>query len=810
MTSLPLSPPGRPRPPGAPLPLVVIADVPPVLATEHPVVEIPIRLCRPSSTQPRRGKLDVATLQEDIRKHGLLQSIWVRTKAYSTPDPITRETTYYEIAFGHRREFACRLLGHDTIRAEVHDELTDRQVFEMQLSENREHAPLTELEEADAIALYMRPEAEGGFGVTEVTEVAARLGLSESTVYRRIGLARLVQAGRAALDEGKLYLASAYAIASIRDPAGQEEALAEILDGGGPTPVRTVLSIVESRYHLQLLTGQERAFDPADASLIPTAGACTICPKRAGAEAQAELFPTETDEATRIARAKSRAERCTDRACFHRKVEAGWARRREDAAATHTKIVEGQEGHRLVPGGTFFPGNAPGYVCSTSRVTDDPQGRTWGELIGGKVPASVIVRDAADHVHLLLEENAARRELDELRGKTRPGQLPALPAADRPSGEGEAYRPPAPAAEPPKAEPPKKPVDPIILERKAEERGGAAALKAIGETVARRQLGVKASRAIAALAIHVCHQGAEAVATVLEVAGGWKGLLAWVDEQKDVDALRGVLVQVLAASHGLFGSGEELHPLALASRAWDVDLPGCKADALKELKKLAKKGTPIGGAAPRKRAKPAAVPAPDPAAPADTTAAASAKTGPCERCGDPCPAGICAACTATSDVLLEILANEGPRLTWEDVLDAIEERTGGPIESPRLDGVRDAMVALGVILYEPGEGEADVGVYSLAPPKPPAPAAAPPAPVPAEGAAAPDALAREAVLGLVTIRNDPEGIPTREIVQALDGRLPPKRTLAAVRELLAEKQLMPVAGPSNRVRLPVPATSESV
>ena len=75
---------------------------------------------------------------------------------------------------------------------------------------------------------------------------------------------------------------------------------------------------------------------------------------------------------------------------------------------------------------------------------------------------------------------------------------------------------------------------------------------------------------------------------------------------------------------------------------------------------------------------------------------------------------------------------------------------------------------------------------------------------------APDALAREAVLGLVTIRNDPEGIPTREIVQALDGRLPPKRTLAAVRELLAEKQLMPVAGPSNRVRLPVPATSESV
>ena len=231
MTVLPLAPPGRKPPPRDPSPLAVVPDVAPTPCTDHPTVEIPLRLCRASSTQPRRGKLDVVTLQEDIRRHGLLQSIWVRTKRYTTADPVTGETTYYEIAFGHRREFACRGLGWETIRAEVHDELTDRQVFEMQLSENREHAPLTDLEEADAIALYMRPEAEGGFGVTEVAEVAARLSISVATVYRRMGLARLTQLGRASLDEGKLYLASAYAIASILDPDAQNECLKEALDG---------------------------------------------------------------------------------------------------------------------------------------------------------------------------------------------------------------------------------------------------------------------------------------------------------------------------------------------------------------------------------------------------------------------------------------------------------------------------------------------------------------------------------------------------------------------------------------------------
>lgn len=820
MTVLPLSPPGRKPPPSPTPPPVVVADVPPTPATEHPTVEIPIRLCRASSTQPRRGKLDVASLQEDIRRHGLLQSIWVRTKRYSTPDPVTKETTYYEIAFGHRREYACRLLGWEAIRAEVHDELTDRQVFEMQLSENREHAPLTDLEEADAIALYMRPEAEGGFGVTEVAEVAARLSLSIATVYRRMGLARLGQAGRAALDEGKLYLASAYAIASIRDPAAQDEALKEALDGEVPGAVRHIISLVERRYHLTLVEGHDRPFDPASASLLPGAGACTTCPKRAGAPAQAELFPAPADAVDAEVKAKVRSTRCTDRQCYQLKVAASWELRRRWAAALGLKVIEGQEGHRIVAAGLFIAGGAPGYVCSTSRLTDDPQGRTWGEILGLRIAPSVVVRDASDHVHLLYEQNAAQLELDTLRGKTPTHGVDLGPrgAAARASGGGiintellgdGATGSPGSKPGPVKAEPPKKPaVDPLVLERKAEERGGVEALKEIGATVMRRIETAKGLRAMVALAIHACPQGGDVVAGVLEVKGGRKGLLEWSADQKDVETLRGVLVQVLAASHGLFGS-EEGHPLVLAARAWDVDLQKLRADALKELKKLAKKGVPIGGGGTKKRApkaKAAPVPAAAAEAEASTAPAAPAGAQACERCEEPSPSPICLACSATSDVLLEVITDDGP-ITWEAVIDTLDERTDGILDEPRLEKVRDALCTLGVITYEPGEGEEEPGVYSV----PSAPAAAPPpAPAQAPAAGEVDTLAREAVTGLVKLRDEGQGVETRDILAALDGRLPPKRTLATVRAMTAEKLLVPVAGVGNRVRLPVPPVPEVV
>lgn len=812
MTVLPLAPPGRKPPPRDPSPLAVVPDVAPTPCTDHPTVEIPLRLCRASSTQPRRGKLDVATLQEDIRRHGLLQSIWVRTKRYTTADPVTGETTYYEIAFGHRREFACRGLGWETIRAEVHDELTDRQVFEMQLSENREHAPLTDLEEADAIALYMRPEAEGGFGVTEVAEVAARLSISVATVYRRMGLARLTQLGRAALDEGKLYLASAYAIASILDPDAQNECLKEALDGETPGAVRHIVALVERRYHLVLDQGPDRPFDPGSASLVKAAGACTTCPKRAGAPAQAELFPPAADQVEADIRAQNRNARCTDRQCFQLKVATSWELRRQWAAALKVKVVEGGEAHRMVPAGIYIYGSAPGYVCSTSRLSD---GRTWGEVLGYRVPPSVILRDATDHVHLLYEENAARQALEDLSGVARKlGAVPGSAAAPSPSahagsakGSGDTgddvHGDTGPGVR--KAEPPKKPaVDPLVLERKAEERGGIEALKAIGATVARRIETAKGSRAMVALAIHACPQGGDVVAGVLEVKGGRKGLLEWLPEQKSVEDLRSVLVLVLAASHGLFGSNEEQHPLAIASRAWDVDLSGLKADALKELKKLAKKGVPIGGGGATKkraRAKPeapaATAPATDPAKPAAET---------CERCGEASLVAICGACTATSEVLLEVITDDGP-ITWDAIIDTLDERTDGILDTPRLELVRDALVTLQVVTYEPGEGDDAEGVYSLpVAAEAPAPPAA--APVPAEGQ--PDTLAREAIAELVKLRDEGQGVDTRAILAALDGRLPPKRTLAAVRAMTAEKLLVPIAGPGNKVRLPVAPLPEVV
>lgn len=89
--------------------------------------DIPLSAIQESHTNPRRrfDEMKLAELAENIRLHGVLQSVLVR------PLP-GGETGSYELVAGARRYRASKLAGRESIPATLR-ELTDAECLELQL-----------------------------------------------------------------------------------------------------------------------------------------------------------------------------------------------------------------------------------------------------------------------------------------------------------------------------------------------------------------------------------------------------------------------------------------------------------------------------------------------------------------------------------------------------------------------------------------------------------------------------------------------------------------------------------------------------
>lgn len=113
-------------------------------------------------------------LISSIREHGLLQPILIR--------PLTHG---FEIIAGHRRFKACRSLRWRFISCKLR-EMSDKQAYEIQLTENIQRKSMDPIEEAEAFRKYVIDFGWGG-----VTELAKKLGKSEEYVSHRIQLLKL-------------------------------------------------------------------------------------------------------------------------------------------------------------------------------------------------------------------------------------------------------------------------------------------------------------------------------------------------------------------------------------------------------------------------------------------------------------------------------------------------------------------------------------------------------------------------------------------------------------------------------------------
>src|SRR5579885_591605 len=280
--------------------------VPPVVSS---IQDIPLAKIRESKTNPRRAFDDakLAELAENIRQHGVLQPILVR------PLP-EGEAGTYELVAGARRFRASTIAKRETIPATVR-ELTDAQALELQVIENVQRVDVHPLDEAQGYAALIQLQPN----TYTVETIASRVGRSPAYVSGRLRLLQLIPEAKQAFYEDKLTVALAFEVARLQ-PNDQRRALQEcfshhrnasaVLKDKSAEVVTTVRELrgwIAREIHLDLTNAP---FDPQDEKLLPSAGACSRCPKQTGSNPL--LFPD-------IPR---KASICTDRECYRAKVEA--------------------------------------------------------------------------------------------------------------------------------------------------------------------------------------------------------------------------------------------------------------------------------------------------------------------------------------------------------------------------------------------------------------------------------------------------------------------------------------------------------
>ena len=140
------------------------------------VLELQIANIRPNPYQPRRA-FDEESLRElasSIQHHGILQPLTVRPAGDGR----------WELVAGERRLRAARMAGLETVPC-ICRAADDRESALLALVENLQRRDLHYLEEAAAIASYIRQT-----GVTQ-EEAAAQLGRSPSALANKLRLLRL-------------------------------------------------------------------------------------------------------------------------------------------------------------------------------------------------------------------------------------------------------------------------------------------------------------------------------------------------------------------------------------------------------------------------------------------------------------------------------------------------------------------------------------------------------------------------------------------------------------------------------------------
>lgn len=269
--------------------------------------EVPLSALQPHpKNRPfRQDSPKFTSLVDSIRNKGVLTPLIAR--------PIeSAGQTVLQVLAGHRRRAAAIAAGREVAPVIVRV-LDDKAAIELLVCENHEREEVTPLDDAAGIQAML----EVGW---DLESIASRMGLSMGTVAKRIQLTKLVPAWLKLLEDPK-QLAARAPIGIIeriaRLPAETQEKLAKEAKGAREyDEAADWLGSVENFAHsieaqeLQQLGSVAWSLD--DATLLPTAGACSTCTQRSSASPL--LWEDE------VGKKKSKGpDRCLNPQCFRDK-----------------------------------------------------------------------------------------------------------------------------------------------------------------------------------------------------------------------------------------------------------------------------------------------------------------------------------------------------------------------------------------------------------------------------------------------------------------------------------------------------------
>lgn len=304
-----------------------------------------------------------------MKEHGVLEPLVVRPLEGGNG-----KKPSWEIISGHKRLRAARMADLKCVPCRIH-QADDKQALALAIVANL-HSNPNPLEQA---AAYRELMATHGLSVEKAADF---LGESIGTIRALVKLKNLPEIAEQAVKEGRLPVKTAGLISSLPEPEQRERFTLNVLSGLkgdgvtvadiGPTfPPLTFVEaqeLIKSDFQRQL---KGVPWKLADAKLLPGAGSCVNCPKKAGNAAK-EDPDTYGD---------LRGDMCLDVACFKMKQEAHVQGRIAEAQAGGQKVITGSEAERC----GRFPSNwllLDGQNALTSISI--PEGKTLREWLKEK------------------------------------------------------------------------------------------------------------------------------------------------------------------------------------------------------------------------------------------------------------------------------------------------------------------------------------------------------------------------------------------------------------------------------------------
>lgn len=358
--------------------------------------DIPLGKLEHSDNYRENVQVD-ADFVASIRANGVLEPLVVTPtkKGYQVVAGDRRLTGAKQ---AHLKAVPCVVLTGRAKPGKKPPPLTRAECLAVAVVENTQRRDPSAVEDSDAVVALQRE------GWTN-EQIASKLGRSPVQVARAAVLARLRQPARRAVQEGRLSPGAALQLARLGVSEELENEALEVLcsDAEGHRPPMSAGQARDWLLRHGLRRLGDAPFSLTDATLVPLATTCKLCPKRSGK--QKELFADVRE-----------GELCLDHDCWNRKLAAQWTDRLPESRRVEVQFDT--LGHVI----------DPAYVDLDDEVQFGGK-ETWREVLKLGEGELLYARDGHGNIHEVARRPGGKRPRNAKEEPAKGGDKGAKPKA---------------------------------------------------------------------------------------------------------------------------------------------------------------------------------------------------------------------------------------------------------------------------------------------------------------------------------------------------------------------------------------------